>query len=153
MTGSITWTEIKLLTREPMTLLMSLLFPIVLMVLLAGSFGNEPDVEFGGIGGVDFYVPIYASATIAVMGFLGLPTHLAAYRERGVFRRYQAAGVPGWVVLVALAVVTGLVAAVGTAVMVAIGFAFYDLNPPELPWGVAVAVVAAALAVRRLRRP
>lgn len=146
MTLPITWTEMKLFTREPLTLLMSLLFPVVLMVLLAGSFGNDPDGEFGGIGGVDFYVPIYAAATVAVMGFLGLPTHLASYRESGVFRRYRAAGIPGWAVMVALSVVTGLLAVFGTAIMLGLGLAFYDLNAPESPFGVALGVGVGTLA-------
>lgn len=146
MTLPLTWTEIKLLTREPLTLLMSLLFPVVLMVLLAGSFGNEPDLEFGGVGGVDFYVPVYAAATVAVMGFLGLPTHLASYRESGVLRRYRAAGIPGWVVIAALSVVTGLLVVAGAAIMMGLGFAFYDLNRPESPLGVAIGLVAGILA-------
>ena len=146
MTGRIVWTEIKLLTREPLTLLMSLLFPVVLMVLLAGSFGNDPDPDFGGIGGIDFYVPVYAAATVAVMGFLGLPTHLASYRESGVLRRYQAAGVAGWVVLVAQAVVMGVLVLFGVAIMLGIGFAGYGLSSPQSAVGVAVGVVVGTLA-------
>lgn len=150
MTLHMTWTEIKLLGREPLTLLMSLLFPVVLMVLLAGSFGNEPDVEFGGIGGVDFYVPVYAAAAVAVMGFLGLPTHLAAYRESGVFRRYSAAGVPVASVLIALGFVTALLAVAGTALMISLGFGFYDLNAPESPLGVALGVFVGTCAFAAL---
>ena len=146
MTPHLTWTEIKLLAREPLTLLMSLLFPVVLMVLLAGSFGNEADVDFGGVGGVDFYVPIYAAATVVAMGFLGLPVHLAGYRENGVLRRYRSAGIPSSSVLVAFGVVTAVVAVVGTAVMLGIGFGFYDLSRPESPPGVAAGVAVGTAA-------
>lgn len=146
MTGRIIWTEIKLLTREPLTLLMSLLFPVVLLVLLAGSFGTEPSTEFGGVGGVDFYVPVYLSATIAAMGFLGLPTHLAGYRESGVLRRFQAAGVPGWDTHVAQVVVMALLVAVGTVIMIGLGFGGFELSPARSPIGVAAGLAAGTLA-------
>ena len=146
MTTQILWTEIKLLTREPLTLLVGLAFPVLLLVLLAGSFGNEPDPEMGGLGGTDFYVPVYIAATIAVMGFLGVPTHLAAYRERGVLRRFRVAGVPATTLLVAQVVLTILLAVVGGAVMIAIGIAGYDLNMPASAAGVIVGYLLGGLA-------
>ncbi|MPZ54325.1 MAG: hypothetical protein GEU79_16630, partial [Acidimicrobiia bacterium] len=146
MTSGIVWSEIKLLTREPLTLLMSLLFPIVLMVLLVMSFGNEPDPTMGGIGGSDFYVPIYASATVAVMGLLGIPTHLAGYRNSGVLRRFRASGVPGWTMIPAQTTVMTTLVVFGVAVMVAIGFAFYDLSEPESISGVVVGFALGTLA-------
>ncbi|MEU8387088.1 ABC transporter permease [Micromonospora sp. NPDC048842] len=150
MTARIVWTEIKLLGREPITLLMSLAFPALLLVLLAGSFGNEPDPEMGGIGGVDFYVPVYAAAAIAVMGFLGVPTHLAAYRERGVLRRFRAAGVSAWPLAGAQIIVTALMAAVAAALMIAIGFGGYDLNAPSSTTGVLAGFLAGTLAFAAL---
>ncbi|MFG1840302.1 ABC transporter permease [Micromonospora sp. NPDC049175] len=150
MTARIVWTEIKLLGREPITLLMSLAFPALLLVLLAGSFGNEPDPEMGGIGGVDFYVPVYAAAAIAVMGFLGVPTHLAAYRERGVLRRFRAAGVSAWPLAGAQIIVTALMAAVAAALMIAIGFGGYDLNAPSSALGVLAGFLVGTLAFAAL---
>lgn len=150
MTAEVVWTEIKLLTREPLTLLVSLLFPIVLMVLLVGSFGNDPDPDFGGVGGTDFYVPVYASATIAVMGLLGIPTHLAAYRQTGVLRRFRASGLPPRLVMAAqLAVMTVLVI-VGVTAMLAIGFAGYDLTAPASAPGVALGIAVGTLAFAAL---
>ena len=37
----LTWLEIKLLAREPVTLMFSFLFPILVLVLLGGIFGDE----------------------------------------------------------------------------------------------------------------
>jgi ABC-2 type transport system permease protein len=144
------WTEIKLLAREPLTLLLSLAFPVLLLVLLAYSFGNEPDPEFGNIGDTDFYVPVYAAATITVMGFLGVPTHLAAYRERGVLRRFRAAGVRASVLLSAQVVVTLLIVALGSAAMMLIGFTAFDLRAPKSVSGVVVGFVIGTLAFAAL---
>jgi len=150
MTIRMIWTEIKLLTREPLTLLVGLAFPVLLLVLLAYSFGNEPDPEMGNIGDTDFYVPVYAAATIAVMGFLGIPTHLAAYRERGVLRRFRAAGVRASVLLAAQVVVTALLVGIGSAVMMTLGFAAFDLRAPKSVSGVVVGFVVGTLAFAAL---
>lgn len=146
MTAHLVWTELKLLTREPLTLVVSLMFPIVLMVLLVGSFGTEPDPDFGGVGGTDFYVPVYGAATIAAMGLLGIPTHLAAYRQSGVLRRLRAAGLsPRTVMVTQLAVMVVLVG-VGLAAMFTIGFTGYGLSAPASPAGVATGLLAGILA-------
>ena len=150
MTAVVVWTEVKLLTREPLTLLVSLLFPVVLMVLLVGSFGNDPDPEFGGVGGTDFYVPVYAAATIAVMGLLGIPTHLAAYRQTGVLRRLRASGLSPLLVMAAQFVVMVALVAVGVAAMVGIGLAGYDLTPPASVAGVLAGFVAGTVAFAAL---
>jgi ABC-2 type transport system permease protein len=150
MTARLVWIELKLLTREPLTLLVGLMFPIMLMVLLVGSFGNAPDPDFGGIGGTDFYVPVYAAAAIAVMGLLGIPTHLAAYRQTGVLRRFRAAGVSPATVMVAEAAVTAAVVAAGVAAMLAIGFAGYGLTAPASVPGVVLGFTVGTLAFASL---
>lgn len=146
MTARLVWTEVKLLSREPLAMIVSLLFPIVLLSLLAGSFGTAPDPDFGGVNGVDFYVPVYATATIAVLGLLSVPTHLAGYREQGVLRRFTAAGVADSAVLGAQVAVMGLLAGVGSTAMILLGFAVYDLSAPASSVGVAVGLAMGTLA-------
>lgn len=138
MTLRIAWTELKLLAREPLTLIVSVAFPLLLMMLLAGAFGSDPDPDMAGVNGVDFYVPVYAAATVAVLGFMSVPTHLAAYRERGVLRRFRAAGVSRATVLCAQAIVMALLVVVGCAVMLGVGFVVYDLSTPAAPVAVVI---------------
>ncbi len=133
----LTRVEIALLLREPLSLLFGLAFPLVLLLLLAGSFGSEEASEFGGVSGIDFYVPVYSAAAIAVAGLLTLPTQLAGHRERGILRRYRASGFPPGAVFGALVVTTLVFAAIGVAVMVAAGVVIYDVTPPGAPgWAV-----------------
>jgi ABC-2 type transport system permease protein len=145
-TAALTRAELKLLLREPLTTIVGVLFPAVLMVLLVGAFGNEPDPAMGGVGGADFYVPVYAAATIAVLGFMSIPTHLASYRESGVLRRLRAAGVPATAIVVAQAATMALLVLVGVALMLAIGFAAYDLSTPVSAAGVATGFAAGTAA-------
>lgn len=146
MTRHLTWIETKLLAREPLTLLVGVLFPLVLLALLGTSFGNEPDPDFGGVGGTDFYVPVYATATIAVMGLLAVPTHVATYRQDGVLRRFRASGIrPGNYMGSQLVITAGIVA-VGSALAVMVGMATTGLNSPESLPGVLVGLGAGILA-------
>lgn len=146
MTRHLAWTETKLLAREPLTLLVGVLFPLVLLVLLGTSFGNDPDPDFGGVGGTDFYVPVYATASIAVMGLLGVPTHVATYRQDGILRRFRASGIRPGSYMGSQLVITAAIVVVGSALAVALGFATADLNAPDSTAGVLVGMGAGILA-------
>lgn len=148
MTPRLAWTEIKLLAREPLVLVVSLGFPILLMVLLLASFSEDtgPDPDFAGMVATDFYVTSYLSAAVAAMGFMGMPTHLASYRGSGVLRRFRAAGVPAWSLLLAQVVVTAVLAVVGAAAMIGLAYAGFDIAVPESVGGATVGFAAGVLA-------
>ena len=142
MTAYLAWTEVKLLAREPIVLVVSLMFPILLMVLLLASFSGDNDPVFVGLDGTDFYVTSYLGAAIAAMGFMGTPTHVAGYRDSGVLRRFQAAGVPSRSLIVSQVAVLAILAVVGAAAMIGLAYSGFDLATPE-----SVAGVAAGFAV------
>lgn len=136
MAWHLTRTEVSLLFREPLVLVVSLLFPILMMLLLLVSFGGHVDPAFEGVGGTEFYVPTYLAAAISVMGYMGVPTHLAAYRSSGVLRRFQAAGVPASSLVLAQVAVTGGLAVIGGALMLLLAWAGFDPAAPVSPAGV-----------------
>jgi ABC-2 type transport system permease protein len=145
VTAKLTWTEIKLGLREPTVAIFALAFPLILLYLLLNSFGTLPDPDFGGVSPADYYVPAYAAGSIAATGLIAIPVHLAAYRERGVLRRLRASGIAAWPVLAAQTLVAALIVTVGSAVMVALGDASYELTTPA-SWPVVVAGFALATA-------
>lgn len=150
MNREIVWIELKLLTREPLVLVVSLLFPVLLMVLLLASFNGDTDPVFVGIAGTDFYVTSYLAAAIAAMGFMGTPTRLASYRDSGVLRRFRAAGVPASSLMFAQVVVVAMLAAVGGAVMLALAYAGFDLAAPKSIAGVVAGFAVGILAFAAL---
>jgi ABC-2 type transport system permease protein len=145
MTGYLAWTELKLLAREPLVLVVSLLFPIMLMALLLASFSEDTEPAYAGLVATDFYVTAYLSAAVAVMGFMATPTHLASYRDSGVLRRFRAAGLPGWSLLAAQVAVMTVLTAVGAAAMIGIAYAGFDLAAPASVAGVVVGFAAGIL--------
>jgi ABC-2 type transport system permease protein len=122
-----------------LTLVFSLAFPVTMMVLLLVSFGGEVSPVFVGGDGTVFYVTSYLAAAIAVLGFMGTPTHIASYRESGVLRRFLAAGVPSHSLVGSQVAVMAVLAVVGAAVQVAIAYSGFDLAAPKSTAGVVVA--------------
>ena len=142
-----TWLEIKLFVREPLTVVFTLALPVVLLFVLGSVLGNQADPEvYRGVGAMDYYVPAYVGLVTASMGLIGLPVHLAGYRERGVLRRFRASTIPLWTVFGAQVAVTLLVSAAGSLLVVVVGAATYDVSSPASPLGVAGAFLLAALA-------
>jgi len=82
--------------RDPLVLTFVLVFPIVTMLIIGGAFGTTPDRAFEWRNPAHWYVASYFTVVIASTGLVMVPVHLAAYRERGVLRRFAAAGFPRW---------------------------------------------------------
>src|SRR5262249_34690093 len=99
---------------------------------------------YRGVGAVNYYVPAYFGLVAASLGVIGLPVHLASYRERGVLRRFQAARVPVSALLSSqLAVlVVGMVA--GSALLLGLAKLTYDVRMPSSWLGV---IFASALGI------
>jgi len=144
---ALSWIEVKLFLRDPITVVFTLALPPLVLYVLAEVFGNTPDPQgtvFRGVGAITYYVPAYVGLVAASLGVIGLPVHLASYRERGVLRRFQAARVPVKALLISqLAVlVAGMVA--GAAVLLGLARVLYDITWPASWWGV---VFAAGLGI------
>lgn len=131
MFARLAWTETKLAIREPSVAVFALAFPLILLYLLLNSFGTQPDPDFSGVNTADYYVPAYIAGTIAALGLIAIPVHLAAYRERGVLRRYRASGISAGSVLVAQTLVAGATVAAASLVMTALAGASYELSEPS----------------------
>jgi ABC-2 type transport system permease protein len=138
------WVEVKLFAREPIAVVFAFAFPLVVLLVLAGVFG-EPNTAMGGFSGVDYYVPGYLAVVVASIGLIGLPVHLAALQERGVLRRLRASSVPVASVLGAQTVVHVAMGAVGGAVVLVAASLVYDVHTPSSVAGVLLGFGVGAL--------
>jgi len=143
------WLEVKLLVREPITLIFTFAFPLLVLAVLGQVFGNTPDPEqpevFRGVGPMDYYLPGYIGLSIAAIGLIALPVHLASYRERGVLKRYRASGLSAGLVVGSQAAVGALAAIVGAALLTIVGFLGYDVHAPESVGGVLLGFAASVV--------
>lgn len=128
--------ELKLFLRDPLTVVFTLAFPPMILVVLGAAFGNSPPdpAVWQGLQPMQFYLPAYVGLVLASVGMIALPVHLAAYRERGVLRRFLASPIPVWGLLAAQLLVALLIGAVGSVILVSLGLASYDVHGPD-QWG------------------
>ncbi|MET1038675.1 MAG: ABC transporter permease [Aeromicrobium sp.] len=137
--------EIRLLLRDPLTLTFVLVFPIVSMLIIGGSFGTQADEAFP-VNPTHWYVASYFTVVIGATGLIMLPVHIASYRERGVLRRLAASGFPRWSFALAQLVI-GLVAiAVSCLLLIAVAAPVYGVPAVEDPVRVGLGVVAGSVA-------
>ena len=105
---TITKTEAKLFTREPLALFFGLVFPSLLLLVLGfvipGAQERSPD--FGGLRFVDVYAPSVIAFSLVTVGISILPTALVTYRERGFLRRPDPAPGAVWIFLIVVVVQT-----------------------------------------------
>lgn len=122
--------ELKLLFREPFTLLFVFVFPIVVLLVLSGVFGTEAEEEWGGTTPANYYVAAYIGTVIAALALVSVPVHLASYRERGILRRFTASSVPSHAILTSQLIVGFILATVGSIALVIAAGLIYDIEFP-----------------------
>jgi ABC-2 type transport system permease protein len=144
--------EAKLFLREPLTVVITFAFPLVMLFVLAEVFGTEVETDdetgepiFRGVPPTDYYVSAYVALVAAGVGLVSLPGHLAAYRELGVFRRFRASGFSALTVFAAQTLVTLAMALVGGLLVGAAAGLVYGVAAPDQPAGVAGAFLLVAL--------
>jgi ABC-2 type transport system permease protein len=138
----LTWVEIKLFVREPITVVFTLALPVIFLFVMGGVFGNTPDPDiYGGVGAMDYYMPSYFGLIMMAVGTVALPVHMAGYRERGVLRRFRASSFSVWSVLGSQFLVSFIIAIAGSILVMILGKVVYDPHWPVNPWLVVVAFV------------
>jgi ABC-2 type transport system permease protein len=144
--GRLVKAEMKLMVRDPLVLTFVFAFPVVTMLIIGGAFGTTPTSAFDHVNPAHWYVASYLTVTIAAGGLVMLPVHLAAYRERGVLRRFTAAGFPRWSFAIAQLIVGLATVAVACALLLAVAAPVYGIPPLHGAWRVAAALALGAVA-------
>jgi ABC-2 type transport system permease protein len=136
----LTWVEIKLFIREPITVVFTLALPVIFLLVMGGVFGNTPNPKvYRGVGAMDYYMPSYYGLVMMAIGTVALPVHLTGYRERGVLRRFRASSFSVWSVLGSQLIVSFIISILGSLLVTALGFASYH---PHLPVNIVQLVAA-----------
>jgi ABC-2 type transport system permease protein len=144
--GRLVQAELKLMTRDPLVLTFVVAFPIVTMLIIGGAFGTQPDRAFDFVNPTHWYVASYLTVVIAAMGLVMLPVHLASYRERGVLRRFAAAGFPRWSFPISQLIVGLITTTVSCALLLVVAAPVYGIPPLHASWRVAAALALGSVA-------
>ena len=136
-----TWVEVKLFLREPAAVFFTLAFPIMILLLFASIFGNEPVPGMPGVKSVDVQAPGYTTLVIGTAALIGLPITLAEYRRRGILRRLRATPLHLSTILLSQVIMNLLMTMLGILLLLVTARLVYDMSLPEAPFSVALAFV------------
>lgn len=146
-----TWVELKLFVREPLTVMFVMVLPVVVLYVLNGVFGNQPDpTVWQGLPPIDFYTSAYVALVAATAGVLSLPVHLAGYREQGVLRRFRASAVRPYALVGAHMAVTVVIATLGALLLTSLSVVVYDAALPDDWLGAVTAFLLSAVSFAAL---
>jgi ABC-2 type transport system permease protein len=123
--------ELTALRRTPITLILSIGLPLLFFVLLSALIGNEVVDERGGVRVVQFLAPGMAAFGVVMATFSFLSIGLAEARSTGVVKRQSGAPVPRWVLIGGRMGAALLLGLTSTALVLAAGVTFYDLQVPS----------------------
>jgi len=128
----LSWVELKLFIREPITMAFTLVLPILFLLIMGEVFGNNPAPEvYRGMGAMNVYTPSYLGLVMGSIGLFSIPVHLTSYRERGVLRRLRASSISTWTLFGSQLLVSFVVTIVCAAILVALALPIYDVTTPE----------------------
>lgn len=65
-------------------------FPVLMLLLFGSVYGNEPSPSLGGLGMIDVSVPAYSAMIAGVTGLMAFPLTLSAYKEKKIYKRFDA---------------------------------------------------------------
>ena len=149
---ALTWVELKLFVRDPLATIFALVFPLLMMLLLAAVFADTPPDDemdgmlvFRGVSGDQYYVAASIGIVAAAIGLLIIPVTLTGYRSHGVLRRLRASGLSTRALFGAHLIVSMVVALLGSLLMVAVATPIYNTSLPEDYFGVLTAFLLAML--------
>jgi ABC-2 type transport system permease protein len=149
--GKMSWLELKLFMREPLTVLFALALPLLILFVMGGVFGNQAEAGYyRDLGAMNYYVPAYVALVTASVGLISLPVHIAGNRELGVLKRYHASSIPTWVVVGASIATMLVVSAVSAAVLIVVAKLTHDVVMPASYPGVVAAFILCGLAFAAL---
>ena len=128
----LTVTEFKLFLRGRVGPIWGIGFPLFLLFIF-GSIPafKRPNKVFGGLTGLEIYVPVLVGFVIAMLALNALPTVLAGYREKGILRRLWTTPVGPARVLAAQLVVNLAVTVLTVTLILTVARLAYHVELPR----------------------
>ncbi len=124
--------DLRAFLRNGQSRFFTLVLPVLFLVIFANVFGGRNTVEVAGgrMPTSVYYVPGIITLGIIAAAFVNLVISVTAQRESGTLKRRRATPVPAAAIIAGRAL-TAVVVALGiTAVLLAMGWAFFGATVP-----------------------
>ncbi len=120
----LTWVETKVFVREPMGLIGTLGFPVLIFVVV-GRMLSDGQVGAGALDQAPFNVAVLAALVIALNAALSLVAIMSIYREGGILKRLRATPLAPVTILSAHVFLKLVLTAIGLALLLLVGRRFF----------------------------
>ncbi|MCX8095166.1 MAG: ABC transporter permease [Caldisericia bacterium] len=120
--------DFKLLLREFIVVFFAIIFPVAIVLMMGGIYGNKPTPYFGGFGSVDVLVPSYLGVILAVNGIMSLPLTLVEYRDKKILKRYMATPLKPIYIIISQIVVNFILTLIGFILLYLVAKIVFDLK-------------------------
>lgn len=120
--------EFRLFVRDFFGFFFALVFPVLMLLLFGGIFGNEPVYDGADIGMMDVTVPAYAVMVTGVTGLMSLPLTLAGYKEKKIYKSFDATPVGKKNIISAQVFVNLVMTLIGISILLIAGRILYHIQ-------------------------
>lgn len=120
--------ELQLFTRDFFSFFFALVFPVSMLLLFGEIFGNTPIYEGADVNMMDISVPAYSVMVIGVTGLMSLPLTLSGYKEKKIYKRFDATPVGKKSIMLAQVFVNFIMTLMGIAILLIAGKLLYHIQ-------------------------
>jgi ABC-2 type transport system permease protein len=123
--------QLRVFLRIPVALFFTVALPLIIVVLFNLIFGGADatvETKTGDWSIQQFYVAALAAFEVVSATFTNLANMIPDRRQDGVMKRWRGTPLPPWMYLSGFVGAGLIIAAAGFALIVGIGFAFYNLS-------------------------
>ena len=139
--------ELRLFMRDFFSFFFTLIFPVLMLLLFGSIFGNAPVYDGSEIRMMDVSVPAYAVMITDVTGLMSLPLTLSGYKEKKIYKRFDATPAGKKSILSAQVFACFIMTLIGIAVLLTAGKLLYHIriNGAFLPVCISILFSIAAM--------
>jgi ABC-2 type transport system permease protein len=120
--------EIKQFLRSRESVVFTLAFPVIMIVIFASIFTWEIS---DGVKFTQYFVTGMIATGLMTVGFQSLAIQIPIERDRGVLKRLRGTPMPKWVYFAGKVVMVAVIGVAETLLLLAVATIFYDLKLPE----------------------
>lgn len=121
-------TESMLFVRDFFGFFFTFGFPVLMLLLYGSIYGNEPMAYFNGLGTMDVSVPAYSAMIIAVTGLMAFPLTISTYKEKKIYKRFDATPIGKGMFMTVQALVNFTMTLIGFSLLFIVGKLVYDIQ-------------------------
>ena len=120
--------QFRLFLREFFGFFFTLVFPVLMLILFGSIFGNNPIYPESDIRMIDITIPAYSVMVIGVTGLMSFPLTLSEYKEKKIYKRFDATPVGKKNIILAQITVNITMTLIGILILLIAGKLLYQIK-------------------------